>query len=105
MLHFLFRVKPEKIAADLLYEARRALVEHEAQAEHSTAMVTMLRGRIARLDPRTAPTEAQQQAALVAMMGVDGAASINAMSAHAQYDPARNAAPEYFNPANQKAKP
>lgn len=48
------RTKPEKIEADLLYEAKRHLVEHEALAEYHAAQAAMYRSRIARLEPMSA---------------------------------------------------
>lgn len=50
----LCRTKPESREADLLYEARRALIEHEAAAEHHDALATMYRGRIERLESNAA---------------------------------------------------
>lgn len=46
----LCRKQPESREADLLFEARRAVIEHEAAAEHHDALALMYRGRIERLE-------------------------------------------------------
>ena len=45
----LMRRKPEAREAELLADAKMALIEHEAAAEHHDALATMLRHRIERL--------------------------------------------------------
>jgi hypothetical protein len=47
----LMRRKPEAREAELLADAKMALIEHEAAAEHHDALATMLRHRIERLSP------------------------------------------------------
>lgn len=52
-LRHLGRTKPERIAADLLYEARRLLILHEAAAEDHQAQADMYRKRVERLTTQT----------------------------------------------------
>jgi len=42
---------PESFNADLLKEAKREIVKHEAVVEYSTAQIHMYQARIARLEP------------------------------------------------------
>lgn len=46
---FLSPIKPEKVLADQLYEARRLFLEHAAAAEHHKALAEMYEARISRL--------------------------------------------------------
>lgn len=49
---------PDKIEAQLLYEARRLFIEHLAAAEHHMALAVMYQNRVDRLRP-TSPAAAQ----------------------------------------------
>lgn len=44
------RPAPEAAMQTMLYEARRAAIEHEAAAEHHDALAMMYRSRIERLE-------------------------------------------------------
>jgi hypothetical protein len=56
-MNFLRRLNPftrttdERIAANLLYEAKCAAIEHRAAAEHHDALARMYETRIKRLSP------------------------------------------------------
>jgi hypothetical protein len=52
---------PDKIASDMLYEARRLALEHKAAAEHHAALAGMYERRVEWLAPLIPqPKKAQQ---------------------------------------------
>jgi hypothetical protein len=60
MRFHLFKLTPERRAAQLLEDARMAAVEHEAAAEHHGALARMYRLREHRLAPVPQPPESKE---------------------------------------------
>jgi hypothetical protein len=60
MRFHLFKLTPERRAAQLLEDARMAVIEHEAAAEHHGALARMYRQRAERLAPVSKPPESKE---------------------------------------------